>query len=306
VVEETPPADKLVDGMLMQELSECKARIEKLESLNAALVHRSSQLEADAKERKRQRDEAVQKVTNLELELRMAKMEAEQAVRRMEEKATSLEEMQLEIDLVTKASVNANVRAAHGEEIAKTVKTDREHVHQLEAQCKALQEWALASAESKRLSQERVRWLEMQLRKYQEKEGEASATDNPVQERKLFATEASLVVGAGDYVIRVVELGEYARQVTIEERVVLRWKFDLVPSDKSCEFKVVKGKLDKKAARGSKEFLMKQREVKGGAAGELEHAFSVGGGCTFVWSNAKAWITPKTVKYSLEALAVED
>lgn len=64
----------------------------------------------------------------------MSKMEAAQAQRAMEEKAASLEEMQMEIDLVTKSSMKANVRAAHGEAVAKSSKTDRQLVVQLEGQ----------------------------------------------------------------------------------------------------------------------------------------------------------------------------
>ena len=70
----------------------------------------------------------------------------------MDEKMASFKEMQMEIDLVTKASMKANVRAAQGEAVAKSSKTDRQRVSQLEAQVQALKEWALASAEAKRLA----------------------------------------------------------------------------------------------------------------------------------------------------------
>ena len=131
---EFSPGESAVDGMLMQELEEARNRLQRLESINSSLVNRSSQLEASERDRKKERDDAMQKLSHMDLELRMSKMEAAHAKRAMEEKAASLEEMQMEIDLVTKSSMKANVRAAHGEAVAKSSKTDRQLVVQLEGQ----------------------------------------------------------------------------------------------------------------------------------------------------------------------------
>ena len=116
----TPPEeqDSALDTMLLQELGEAKARIEKLETINSSLMSRSTLLENSTKALQKERDEARENNGRLEIELRMAKMEAEHATRAMQDKAASLEEMQMEIDLVTKASAKANVRAAKGEEAA--------------------------------------------------------------------------------------------------------------------------------------------------------------------------------------------
>jgi len=295
---------QIMDGLLMQELAESKQRIEKLENLNNALMHRSSQLESDAKERKHERDELANKISRLELEKRMAVMEAEHANKAMEEKAASLAEMQMEIELVTKASVNANARAAHGEELAKTVKTDKQHVQQLEAQVHALQEWARAAAEAKTLAQERVRLLENQLRAMMQT-GERNKGD--LHERVLWTKTGSLVVGAGDVAVRVIPFGdEYVAQVKLSDRVVLRWKFDLTTDDVNIDFSILKGACDTPEKRKQADYVIKHREVKGGAAGDTENAFAVQNACTFLWSNVKSWIRPKTVKYEVQAVVIPD
>ena len=68
-----------VDAMLLQELEESRQRLAKLESLNSALVKRSSQMEAESKEKKHELNQAVMKLSHIELELKMAKMEAAHA-----------------------------------------------------------------------------------------------------------------------------------------------------------------------------------------------------------------------------------
>jgi hypothetical protein len=294
----------VVDTLLMQELAESKQRIEKLEGLNAALGQRSTQLENEAKERKRERDDLANKVSHLELEKRMAVMEAEHATKAMQEKAASLAEMQMEIDLVTRASRSANMRAAQGEEMAKTVKTDRQHVLQLESQVEALQEWALASAEAKTLAQERVRLLESQLQYLKQETLTSSATPG---ERILFTKSASLVVGAGDIGVRVLQLDEdQLKTLKRSDRVVLRWQFDMKSEDLDIRFSVLKGACDTVAKRKKADYLIKDRAVKGGAGGEMENAFAVQNASTLLWSNVKSWIKPKTIRYSIEAVVVND
>lgn len=296
----------VVDALLMQELQEAKQRIATLEGLNGTLGQRSSQLENETKDHKRERDELKTKVTHLELEKRMAVMEAEHAMKAMQEKAASLAEMQMEIDMVTKASVNANARAAHGEEMIKTVKTDREHVHQLESQVQALQEWALASAEAKTLAQERVRLLETQLA-YLKHETVAASTAGDSSERTLFVKTGSIVVGAGDVGFRVVSLeDEHLQTLKRSQRVVLRWQFDLKSDDYDIDFSVLKGACETAAKRKKADYLIKNRKVMGGAAGDLENAFAIQNASTVLWSNTKAWIRPKTAQFRLEAVVMND
>jgi len=297
----------IVDNLLMQELNESKQRIDKLESLYAGLTQRSSMLESELKEKKRERDDLANQVSRLELEKRMAVMEAEHAMKAMQEKAASLAEMQLEIDLVTKASVSANARTAQGEELIKNVKTDKQHVQQLEATVQALQEWALASTEAKILAQERVRLLENQLRSLQttQRGGSVDAMSNT--ERIILKKSASLVVGAGDIGFRVVSLDEeMVRSVRLSDRVFLRWKFDLTQEDATIQFSILKSICDSIPKMKNGDCLLKERLVKGGAAGETENAFAIQGSCTLCWSNLQSWIRPKTVKYTVEAVVVSD
>ena len=107
------PQESALDSMLLQELGEAKSRIEKLETLNSTLMSRSTQLDNTNKNLQKERDDALQQNDRLQMELRMAKMEADHAMRAMQDKQASLEEMQMEIDLVTRASAKANTRAAN-------------------------------------------------------------------------------------------------------------------------------------------------------------------------------------------------
>ena len=291
--------ESTVDSMLMQELGEAKSRIEKLESLNSALMSRSSQVETTLKTLQKERDDGHAQMIRLKMELKMAQMEAEHATRAMQDKAASLEEMQMEIDMVTKANAKANVRAAKGEAAASSLKTDREHIHQLEAQVQALQEWALASSESKRLMQERVKMLETKLKQTQGRPIEADSS-----EKILFSKKGSLVIGAGDKGILMVELGEHAP--TVDARfVLLRWKFDFSPAELDIDFNILKGKCESTAAQAKAGHLIKDRTIKGGAGGETEGCFSLDNGCTLLWSNARSWIRPRTVKYTVDVLSLK-
>lgn len=232
----------VVDSLLMQEMLDSKQRVEKLEKLNANLTRRSSQLETDVNQSKRSLDELLNKISHLELEKRMSIMEAEQATRALQEKAASLSEMQMEIDMVTQSAQKSAARAAAGEDILKTAQTDKLYTRQLEDKVKALQEWAVASNEAKTLAQDRVRSLEVQLRRTQQNPQHLNNSKNNLnvsssigldysmssavgkpggevgdvsddqggndwnggdRERILDSTNASLVVGAGDVGMRV-------------------------------------------------------------------------------------------------------
>lgn len=307
----------VVDQMLMQELNDARARVEKLESLNGALLHRSSQLEGEVKDRRKENDELSNKVSRLELEKRMAVMEAEHATRSMQEKAASLAEMQMEIDMITKANMTANVRASKGEEIIKTVKSDKRRVQELEAQVQALQEWALASSEAKTLAQERVKLLETQLRALQHGNstgsssqrnlGSSSSDDGQAgqDEYILLTYNGSLVVGAGDVACHVVALDEnILQEAKSAERVILRWHFDLNKEDLTIDFSLLKGHCKERAKQKQAETFIDKRVVRGGAEGEQEYAFAVENACTMLFSNTKSWIRPRTVRYNLSLLVL--
>jgi hypothetical protein len=262
------------------------------------------------KDRRRERDELSLKVSHLQLEKRMAVMEAEHATRAMQEKAASLAEMQLEIDLVTKASHQANVRASQGEVLIKHVKTDKKHVQELEVKVQALQEWALASSEAKTLAQERVRLLEAQMRAMQQHSSSSLSTlddDHSSQERILWSGNGSLVVGAGDVGVRVVALdAEHVSQVRLSDRVILRWQFDLTTTDCTIDFSILKGACETKASQAKADYFIHNRMVNGGAAGDVENAFAIQNACTLLWSNQKSWVRPRTVKYTVHAIVVTD
>jgi hypothetical protein len=301
----TPAVDPLteqesaLDTMLLQELGEAKTRIEKLELMNSAMMSRSTQVETATKTLQKERDDARNLTSRIQMELRMAKMEAEHATRAMQDKAASLEEMQMEIDLVTKASVKATTRAAKGAEIANSLKSDRQRVQELEAQVQALQEWALASAESKRLTQERCKILENKL-----KLSQGRPLDDNDAEKVLFKKNGSMVVGAADFGTLVVALGQHA--ATVDTRfVVLRWKFDHSPSDSTIDFNILKGKCETKIEQKKADYLIKDRIITGGAGGETEGAFSIDAACTILWSNSKSWVRPRTVKYSVDVVSLK-
>jgi hypothetical protein len=292
--------DSALDTMLMQELGEAKTRIEKLESMNSGTLSRCKQMESSINSVQKERDEAFQTNSRLQMELRMAKMEAEHATRAMQDKAASLEEMQMEIDLVTKASAKANMRAAKGQEAANSLKTDKERVQQLESQVQALKEWALASAESKRLIQERYKILENKLKLTQGRQEQ----DEESAEKLLFKKAGSMVVGAGDVGFAVIELGEHAAMVD-SRFVIMRWKCDSSPSELTVGFNILKGKCDTRTLQKKADFLVKDRIITGGAAGEQEGAFNIDNSCTILWSNLKSWVRPRAVKYTVEIVALK-
>ena len=297
----------VTDALLMQELNDYKQRCEKLEGLHQSLVQRSSHLEKDAAAHRQEREDLQTKLAHLELEKRMAVMEAEHARKESESKAASLAEMQMEIELLQKSSFTANARAAQGEQLIKTVKTDRQHAQQLESQVQALQEWALASAEAKTLAQERVRLLGAQLKSLQQQHVLGVVKNSNDNEKVLWQNTGSLVIGAGDVGAKVYPLGrEHTSKLKLSDRVILRWKFDLNASDQTIDFSILKGKCEDKMSRQHASYLIKDRHVHGGAGGDTEGAFAVENTCTLVWSNANAWIRPKTVRYNVEAIVLSD
>jgi len=332
IVGSSMDGDDVVSSMLLTELTQAKERSERLETMNDALSERAVRLEQINEQSIQDRESVNLKMSNLQLELRMAKMETENASRAMREKAASLGEMQMEIDLVTRSAMDANVRAAEGMEVAKSIKTDKAHVQELEAKVTALQEWAVASASAKQIIVEQNRDLQERLKKLlssRQNDGTATgggkeivsverqtlssggALENEMKdsdkwnssiERRLWSKTSSLVVGAGMSQWHVIELGECHLQDN--ETVLLRWQFDITPSDTNTVFTILKGRCADKRDIRDADAVLKQRLVQGGAGGEVQGAFAVKNACTLVWSNANAWIRPRAIKYTVDAFAV--
>lgn len=118
--------------------------------------------------------------------------------------------------------------------------------------------------------------------------------------KTIYSKVGSLVVGAGDVGHLVVELKNYN---DTGGRLLLKWKFDALPSDCSTHFNIMKGKCKTSKEQAGATYLIRDRMVTGGAAGELEGVFSDQNECTLLWSNTKSWIRPRTVKYSLEVMS---
>jgi hypothetical protein len=328
----------VVDNLLMQELSESKQRIEKLEQLNTSLVHRSGQLESQYNQAKRTIDELMNKISHLELEKRMAQMEAEQAHRQMQQNQSSLQEMQMEIELISQSAHKAAIRAATEKDRNKSMQSDFVTIQQLQEQMKALEEWAMASNQAKTLANDRIRLLEGQVRGYQAQlhhhqhatsTGATSdmaipgsiavstdsstitpvANENATNEFVLDTRKASLVIGAGDVGVCVFELDTDLLKSSVNtftQRIVLRYTFDLLPNDTDIVFSLYKGSCQTKSQRRNADTYIKDRMVKSGAGGEVDDAFSIGRACTLIWSNEHSWIRPRTVKYTIDAIVVDD
>ncbi|KAL3908081.1 MAG: hypothetical protein SGARI_003228, partial [Bacillariaceae sp.] len=257
-----------------------------------------------------ERDDAKDGSTKLQMQLRMAQLEADQAQRAMMDKVASFEEMQLEIDCLAKASFVNTKKAKAGEQAAHKQKNDKQRISELEAQVQALKEWAMASSEAKQLMQERCRILETKLKQQQvllKKSGGSmdEADEGTDGERILFKAQGSKVIGAGDTTHTVVKLPS-EQAMAVDARVcILRWKFDLTQEDLTIEFNICKGSCETAKERASASYLIKDRVITGGAAGETEGAFSNEAACTLVWSNVKSWFRPKTVKYTVEVVAIK-
>jgi hypothetical protein len=163
--------------------------------------------------------------------------------------------MQLEIDLVTRASVSASVRAAQGESLVKSKLREEAELAQLRSQVQALQEWACASAEAKSLATEHVRVLERQLSLYKQQQ-----EDSTSNERVLWNKHGSLVVGAGDVGSKVFELDqEEAATLSKDEHMVLRWKFDVAPSDLDVVFSLLKGNCHSPEKQSRADYIIQNR-----------------------------------------------
>ena len=333
------------DSLLLSELTEAKSRIQHLESLNTTLHHRTTHLEHTHTSLQSEHSVLKNTLTNSQLELRMSKMETEQFQRSLRDSQSTIQEMQLEINLLTQSAVEANQRAAEGMEVVQNIKIDKEYVDGLEVKVVALQDWALASAESRQVMSEKCRGLEGRVRELRgvvevlesrlesvggeggegggglvsldgveglplKKAGggnvgssASSLASTHGGERILWTKSSSLVVGAGMVGQSFLELGSV--ELESYETVMLRWKFDLTRDQEDIYFSILKGICEDRRKQRGADACFRNRHVKGGGGGDVSGAFAVQNACTLVWSNEMSWFRPKTIKWTVEAVAIE-
>lgn len=186
-----------------QQLDEANSQIANLESIHATYQQRYDALEKSYMILQKERKSLTDTCAILRLELRGAKSDMEKWEREYRMACATVEEMRLEVDLATRAAAEANRRAAYAE-LGMSVGSsggggvggmtgmpargsggvggggggnqppaDNDYVSGLEAKVAALQEWALASAESKRLTAERCMELEERVRELEEQQGKS-------------------------------------------------------------------------------------------------------------------------------------
>ena len=184
-----------------QQLDEANSQIANLESIHATHQQRYDALEKSYLMLQKERKSLTDTCAILRLELRGSKSDMEKWEREYRMACATVEEMRLEVDLATRAAAEANRRAAYAE-LGMSVGSggggvggmtgmpargsggvgggggnqppaDNDYVSGLEAKVAALQEWALASAESKRLTAERCMELEERVRELEEQQGKS-------------------------------------------------------------------------------------------------------------------------------------
>ena len=294
------------------------------------------EIEDALEETKLDRDLWQSKCNDYQLESRMAKMEMERAIRAVKEKSATLEEMQLEMNLMYKsvsdaysqASDNSKYNSINSNNNSHLSNHDRnslsnEKAEEMKAKMEALQEWAIASANVKSVLTERIAILTEQVKELKRPTGEndinddfQSTVDNSSipskdmeggpHERKLWSKTSSLVVGAGMVGSFVVYLGDDLN-IQQDETIILKWKFDITPADTDIEYSILKGVHQEKLSRARRhtiDTVLKDTHVISGGAGEVQGAFAIQNACTLIWSNEKSWIRPKTIKFYLQAYAI--
>ena len=317
----------------------------------------------------------------LRLELRATKAELEKWQRGYREAVATMDEMRLEVELANRSAAEANRRATYAE-LGMTVggggwmgrrtgtsssamrgggggagadaggggggggdggQSDSEYVAGLEAKVAALQEWALASAESKRLTAERCMELEERVRELELEEerrafidsgggdaGEGALTssglvaafneeggqlanvvfgsnvdpsNSPAGRERKLWTKSSSLVIGAGMVGHAI-LELGSAVVEPSETVILRWKFDITPADSDIDFSVLKGLCEDARSRRGGDACLRVRRVVGGGGGDVGGAFARQNACTMVWSNEMSWVRPRTVKWTAEAVAI--
>ena len=266
-------------------ITNLRTRMEELEVHNTHLLQRITKLEQSNATLTEERDIAKSKISTLELNVRLSKLETTKAIQALKDKTIGLTEMQFEIDLVTKSSLDAISKSNATLEAAKDIRVSKRHCEELQAKVDALQEWALASTEAKRLVLERAHDLENKLKTLELSHKESidqlentspsstanntnsSTTTSSSSERRLWSKSSSKVIGAGMAITHPLTLGDDI-VLADTEVVVLRWKFDVTPMDMEIDFAIYKGNItdssnttDKGKYTSGPEYLVEPRYV---------------------------------------------
>lgn len=354
--------------LLLDEIDEANSQIAHLEFINSTLQNRFDSLEKSHVTIQKERKSLTDTCAILRLELRGSKSESEKWERECRMALATVEEMRLEVDLATRAAAEANRRASYAE-LGMTVggggggggmgmsstsargsgaptggnQPDSDYVAGLEAKVAALQEWALASAESKRLTAERCMELEERVRELEEKarsseggggDGTASNSSSVLAFDNEGCSLSKVDLGDADDSAAGNTLGDSSSgrerklwtksaslvvgagmvghailelgSVIVEpsETVILRWKFDITPADLDIDFSVLKGLCEDARTRRGADACLRVRRVTGGGGGDVGGAFARQNACTLVWSNDFSWVRPRTIKWTAEAVAI--
>ncbi|KAL7430876.1 hypothetical protein ACHAXH_006768 [Discostella pseudostelligera] len=350
--------------LLLAEIDEANSQIAHLEFINSTLQNQYDSLEKSHVTIQKERKSLTDTCAILRLELRGSKSESEKLERECRMALATVEEMRLEVDLATRAAAEANRRASYAE-LGMTVggggmgvsstsargsgastgwdQSDSDYVAGLEAKVAALQEWALASAESKRLTAERCMELEERVRELEEKamssgggggEGTAFNSSSVVAFDNEGCSLSNFDLGDADDSAPGNTLGDSSSgrerklwtksaslvvgagmvghailelgSVIVEpsETVMLRWKFDITPADLDIDFSVLKGLCEDARTRRGADACLRVRRVTGGGGGDIGGAFARQNACTMVWSNDFSWVRPRTIKWTAEAVAI--
>lgn len=203
---------------------------------------------------------------------------------------------------MTKASLDANVRATESMKVLKAALISKDYVNQLEQKASAMEEWALASAEAKCITINRCVELEKKLITLSVSTTVTnSCTSNLIytNEQVIWNKSSSLVVGAGDSVSHLVELGDISLP-TDPSLIVLRYKLDISPADSDIVFSIFKG-----TKREKNSIVVNERKMHGGGAGDIDGVFDTDKTCSLLFCNRHSWIRPRTVKFQLQALNIK-
>jgi hypothetical protein len=254
--------------LIQSQLEESKAQCQKLESLNTNLLNRANRLDKLHEEMANQREEMERNMALLTAELRSTKAELDHTLLQQKEYVAKSAEMQMEIDFLTKASLQSNQqlvrvleqqqRTQHHHSLttnALSSESVKQQQKEMEAKVTALTEWALASAEAKQLAVEHAKHLEHKVHELMDqleqqrrhlhledtslhttstggKEDYAQGllAELSSKERKLWSEHSSMVIGAG---LEGSYLLEYRTDAPLHEGelILVRWKFDITPSD---------------------------------------------------------------------------
>ena len=196
-------------------------------------------------------------------------------------------------DLVTKASIEANARAIELSEKSQDVRTTKEYVLKIEKKMSAMEEWALASAEAKRIAMNRC--IELEEKITQMTLPSVSTDLASSNQFVLWEKSSSLVVGAGNEATYSFQVGKTFPKEQSMDNLVLKFQVDVRPVDSDIVLSIFKGPHTGTC-------IISKRKIHGGGMGEAEGCLDDNGMCTLFFSNKQSWIRPRTVKFQLQVV----